>query len=101
MNLINGIAGAAISVRDRGLAYGDGVFRTFPVRQGKPVWWQRQYAKLAQDCAAHLHVVSLSSEALIPSGIGRDVRSPRSTKTWTNQPSAIGSSAPWTYSSIS
>jgi 4-amino-4-deoxychorismate lyase len=52
MKLINGIAGATISVRDRGLAYGDGVFRTFPVRQGKPVWWQRQYAKLAQDCAA-------------------------------------------------
>jgi len=52
MNFINGIAGATISVRDRGLAYGDGVFRTFPVRQGKPVWWQRQYAKLAQDCAA-------------------------------------------------
>ena len=52
MNLINGIAGATISVRDRGFAYGDGVYRTFPVRHGKPVWWQRQYAKLAQDCAA-------------------------------------------------
>ena len=52
MNLVNGIAGDAVSVRDRGLAYGDGVFRTFPLRAGKPVLWQRQYAKLAHDCAA-------------------------------------------------
>jgi 4-amino-4-deoxychorismate lyase len=52
MNLINGVAGEAISVRDRGFAYGDGVFRTFPLRRGKPVLWQRQYAKLAHDCRA-------------------------------------------------
>jgi 4-amino-4-deoxychorismate lyase len=52
MNIINGSAGEAISVRDRGFAYGDGVFRTFPLRRGKPVLWQRQYAKLAHDCRA-------------------------------------------------
>jgi 4-amino-4-deoxychorismate lyase len=52
MNIINGVAGEAISVRDRGFAYGDGVFRTFLLRRGKPVLWQRQYAKLAHDCAA-------------------------------------------------
>lgn len=52
MNLINGVAGDTLSVRDRGLAYGDGVFRTFPVVAGKPLLWQRQYAKLAHDCAA-------------------------------------------------
>ncbi len=52
MNIINGIAGETISVRDRGFAYGDGVFRTFPLRHGKPVLWQRQYAKLANDCRA-------------------------------------------------
>lgn len=52
MNLINGVAGDAVSVRDRGLAYGDGVFRTFPVRGGKPALWQRQYTKLAHDCKA-------------------------------------------------
>ncbi len=52
MNLVNGIAGAAVSVRDRGLAYGDGVFRTFRLHAGMPVLWQRQYAKLAHDCAA-------------------------------------------------
>ncbi len=52
MNFINGVAGETLSVRDRGLAYGDGVFRTFPVVAGRPVLWQRQYAKLAHDCDA-------------------------------------------------
>ena len=52
MNLINGVAGEALSVRDRGLAYGDGVFRTFPLRRGCPVLWPRHYAKLAHDCSA-------------------------------------------------
>lgn len=37
---------------DRGLAYGDGVFRTLRVRSGAPLHWRRQYAKLAGDCAA-------------------------------------------------
>lgn len=52
MNLVNGMAVDAISARDRGLAYGDGVFRTFPLRGKRPVLWQRQYAKLAHDCLA-------------------------------------------------
>jgi 4-amino-4-deoxychorismate lyase len=51
MNLVNGVQSDAVSVRDRGLMYGDGVFRTFPLRGGKPVLWPRQYAKLAHDCA--------------------------------------------------
>ncbi len=52
MTLINGIAAESVSVRDRGFAYGDGVFRTFPLRGGKPVLWHRQYTKLAHDCTA-------------------------------------------------
>ena len=52
MNLVNGAAVDSISARDRGLAYGDGVFRTFPLRGKRPVLWQRQYAKLAHDCLA-------------------------------------------------
>ena len=52
MNLVNGVQRDAVSVHDRGLMYGDGVFRTFPLRDGKPVLWPRQYAKLAHDCAA-------------------------------------------------
>lgn len=52
MNLVNGVESDAISVRDRGLMYGDGVFRTFILRGGKPQLWRRQYAKLAADCRA-------------------------------------------------
>ena len=52
MWLINGQADADISPLDRGLGYGDGVFRTLKVRAGKPVWWTDHYAILARDCAA-------------------------------------------------
>jgi 4-amino-4-deoxychorismate lyase len=52
MDLVNGVESDAISVRDRGLMYGDGVFRTFTLRGGIPLLWARQYAKLAADCKA-------------------------------------------------
>lgn len=50
--LINGEPGSLISIRDRGLLYGDGVFRTFPVRNGKAQHWPLHYQKLKHDCAA-------------------------------------------------
>lgn len=50
--LVNGIPAGVISIRDRGLLYGDGVFRTFPVRQGRATDWLLHLAKLQQDCAA-------------------------------------------------
>jgi 4-amino-4-deoxychorismate lyase len=52
MTLIDGTSLDCLSVRDRGLAYGDGIFRTLRVRGGQPVWWLDHYAKLAQDAAA-------------------------------------------------
>jgi 4-amino-4-deoxychorismate lyase len=52
MILVNGAAAAEVSALDRGLAYGDGVFRTLPARRGVPMHWQRHLAKLAHDCAA-------------------------------------------------
>jgi 4-amino-4-deoxychorismate lyase len=52
MIIVNGAVADTIPVMDRGLMYGDGVFRTLRVRNGQPELWQRQYAKLAQDCAA-------------------------------------------------
>lgn len=52
VNLVNGEPGAGVDAADRGLAYGDGVFRTLMVRSGKPLFWNRQYAKLAADCAS-------------------------------------------------
>lgn len=50
--LLNGVANAGVSPLDRGMAYGDGVFRTLKVRDRQPLWWRDHYAKLAHDCAA-------------------------------------------------
>lgn len=55
MTLIDGIPADAVSVHDRGLLYGDGVFRTLLRRGGVSLNWARQYRKLAADCAA-LHM---------------------------------------------
>ncbi len=51
MILVNGAVADSVAVTDRGLAYGDGVFRTLLIKQGKPRCWQRHYRKLAHDCA--------------------------------------------------
>ena len=48
--LINGAPGNTINAEDRGLSYGDGVFRTLRMQSGLPVCWERQYAKLQHDC---------------------------------------------------
>lgn len=50
--LIDGVATHALDALDRGLHYGDGVFRTLRVVAGKARWWQDHYRKLAADCAA-------------------------------------------------
>jgi 4-amino-4-deoxychorismate lyase len=50
--LINGAPGSTINAEDRGLAYGDGVFRTLRMQAGRPDCWERQYAKLQRDCGA-------------------------------------------------
>jgi 4-amino-4-deoxychorismate lyase len=52
MMLINGVPAESIPATDRGLAYGDGVFRTLRARQGEPLHWLRHYMKLSVDCAA-------------------------------------------------
>ncbi len=62
--LINGDFGLAISPLDRGLAYGDGVFRTMPMRSGLPVNWPAHYQKLVADCAA-IGIVCPSAELLM------------------------------------
>ncbi|MBI5436931.1 MAG: aminodeoxychorismate lyase [Nitrosomonadales bacterium] len=50
--LVNGKPGNLISIRDRGLLYGDGVFRTLRAIQGKAQHWLLHYQKLQHDCAA-------------------------------------------------
>jgi 4-amino-4-deoxychorismate lyase len=52
MMLVNGVEDSKVSAADRGLAYGDGVFRTLAFRGGVPRHWALHYAKLAADCAA-------------------------------------------------
>jgi len=49
--LINGAPGDSVKAQDRGLAYGDGVFRTLAVSAGRPEFWRKHMAKLAADCA--------------------------------------------------
>jgi 4-amino-4-deoxychorismate lyase len=50
--LVNGKPGNLISIRDRGLLYGDGVFRTLRATQGKAQHWLLHYQKLRYDCTA-------------------------------------------------
>lgn len=52
MALVNGLPGEQIRVFDRGLMYGDGVFRTLLIRAGRPLYWPSHYEKLHSDCAA-------------------------------------------------
>lgn len=75
--LINGEHSSSINAMDRGLHYGDGVFRTLKVVSGQIRWWEDHFRKLAEDCAAlgipcpeeavlHREVTQLASE----SGVG-------------------------------
>ncbi len=49
--LVNGLAATQVAAMDRGLMYGDGVFRTIRIADGRPRWWPDHLAKLAEDCA--------------------------------------------------
>lgn len=50
--LVKGKPGNSISIRDRGLLYGDGVFRTLLATLGEAQHWPLHYQKLQHDCAA-------------------------------------------------
>lgn len=50
--LVNGVPGSTISIHDRGLLYGDGVFRTLRASQGRALHWPLHFLKLKRDCAA-------------------------------------------------
>lgn len=49
--LVNGLTGNTISIRDRGLLYGDGVFRTLRAVAGRALHWPQHFQKLQSDCA--------------------------------------------------
>ncbi len=48
--LIDGRAISQVDALDRGLNYGDGVFRTLRIADAHPRWWDEHLARLAEDC---------------------------------------------------
>ncbi|MHB2249179.1 aminodeoxychorismate lyase [Pseudomonas fitomaticsae] len=48
---VDGLPADALSLKDRGLAYGDGLFETIAVRGGQPVLLDRHLMRLADGCA--------------------------------------------------
>lgn len=62
--IINGHFNQVISPLDRGIAYGDGVFRTLKMVRGLPEHWPMHYQKLVADCAA-IGIVCPSAELFI------------------------------------
>lgn len=66
---MNGEPAAAICVADRGLQFGDGVFRTLRVRAGHPLNWERHFRRLAGDCAAL--ALPVPGEALLRAEMAR------------------------------
>jgi 4-amino-4-deoxychorismate lyase len=47
---VNGVDVDHVSVLDRGLAYGDGVFETLLIADGRAVWWDAHLARMRRGC---------------------------------------------------
>lgn len=67
--LVNGWPATSVDAGDRGLMYGDGVFRTLRARAGRALNWRRHYTLLAHDCAAL--GIACPEEATLLSEMGR------------------------------
>lgn len=52
--VVDGQPALGLPATDRGLAYGDGVFRTLVCRGGQLDWWPWQLQRLKRDCSALL-----------------------------------------------
>jgi 4-amino-4-deoxychorismate lyase len=50
MFLLNGESRHCIDASDRGFQYGDGLFETVEVCNGKPLFWQRHFDRLTNGC---------------------------------------------------
>jgi 4-amino-4-deoxychorismate lyase len=48
--LVDGVSGSTVPVADRGLQYGDGLFETIAVVDGRPCLWERHLARLLEGC---------------------------------------------------
>lgn len=64
MKLVNGEPATGLDLADRAIQFGDGVFRTLKVVDGRVPFWGRHYAKLHADCAA-LGITCPSEETLL------------------------------------
>ena len=51
MVLLNGAGKHFIDVSDRGLQYGDGLFETLEIFQGKPVFFEQHLQRLRMGCS--------------------------------------------------
>ena len=51
MILVNGVPTEMVPVQDRGFQYGDGLFETLAIREGRPLRWLAHMERLARDCA--------------------------------------------------
>lgn len=64
--LVNGVPADRVSVRDRGLAYGDGLFETIRVAQGRLTLREYHFARLERDAARlqiPINMPSIAEEA--------------------------------------
>ena len=48
--LVNGLETQSLPVADRGLQYGDGLFETIALLNGKPLLWERHLQRLTEGC---------------------------------------------------
>ena len=64
MILVNGQSTDTHSVRDRGLAYGDGLFETVAIKQGQPLLWDLHWNRLTSGCA-RLKIACPSEDLLL------------------------------------
>lgn len=51
LSWVDGRPEELLSIKDRGLAYGDGLFETIAVTAGRPVLLERHLSRMAQGCA--------------------------------------------------
>jgi 4-amino-4-deoxychorismate lyase len=70
--LVDGVVSESLNVLDRGLAYGDGVFRTMRAESGRVLHWARHQRKLEHDCARL--AIACPSGAALTADIARILR---------------------------
>jgi 4-amino-4-deoxychorismate lyase len=51
VTLINGWLEERVSAKDRGFLYGDGLFETLAIRDGKPLWWDHHILRLQRGAS--------------------------------------------------